>query len=195
VTGNPTDVGTSVNVYPPGSPAYRDFTLLLSEDERQLGASFMPYPVNAEKASSIRVNYQQAPRDGSRADAFSSAAFGDPSTPILSAYAGDPMVVHALVTPGSEQTHAINLGGVSFSLDPNIPNADSAETHGVGPWEMLTANISGGAGGITQQPGDYFYGDMRRVFTQAGMWGLQRVLPAPPACPAMGAGLRCLNPN
>jgi hypothetical protein len=57
---------------------------------------------------------------------------------------------------------------------------------------MLTASIAGGAGGAAQQPGDYFYGDMRRVFTKAGMWGLQRVLPVPGSCPTAGAGIQCL---
>jgi hypothetical protein len=194
ITGAVTDVGQSVDVHPPGKPAYRDFTLVFSEDEPQIGASFMPYPVDAERATSVRVNYQRAPRDDSRSDAFSSAAFGDPRTPILSAYAGDPVMMHALVAPGSEQMHAVNFGGLSFPLDPNIPNADSAETRGVGPWEMLTARITGGAGGATQQPGDYFYGDLRRVFTRAGMWGLQRVLPVPATCPPSGAGIQCLDP-
>jgi hypothetical protein len=192
-TGAVTDVGASVDVHPLGKSAYRDFTLVLADDDRQIGASFMPYPVNVEKPLSVRVNYAQAPRDSNRSDAFSSAAFGDPSTPILSAYAGDPMVVHALVAPGSEQMHSVNLGGLSFSLDPNIANADSAETRGAGPWEMLTAVISGGAGGAAHEPGDYFYGDMRRAFTTAGMWGLQRVLPEPADCPAAGTGLQCLT--
>jgi hypothetical protein len=37
------------------------------------------------------------------------------------------------------------------------------------------------AGGI----GDWFYGDLRRPFTVAGMWGLQRVLD-PAGCPMLG---------
>ena len=190
VTGDVTDVGASVDVEPQFSPSYRDFTLVLSEDETQIGASFMPYPVNVDKAGSVRTNYQQAPRDDTRPDAFSSAAFGDPTTPLLSAYAGDREVMHVLVAPGSEQMHSMNFGGLSFSLDPNIPNADSSETRAVGPWEMLTATISGGAGGATQQPGDYFYGDMRRVFTKAGMWGLQRVLPGARVVPGAGERTR-----
>ena len=32
------------------------------------------------------------------------------------------------------------------------------------------------AGGWGKQPGDYFYGDQRRPLTQAGSWGLMRVL-------------------
>lgn len=194
VTGAVTDVGASVDVEPQDLPGYRDFTLVLSEDERQIGASFMPYPVNVEKGSSVRVNYQQAPRDDNRPDAFSSAVFGDPSTPILSAYAGDPMMVHVLVAPGSEQMHSMSFGGLSFSVDSNIPSADSVEARGVGPWEMLSAGITGGAGGVGHQTGDFFYGDLRRVFIEGGMWGLQRVLPVPDSCPAPSSGLQCLPP-
>ncbi|MEP6762448.1 MAG: fibronectin type III domain-containing protein [Sporichthyaceae bacterium] len=118
--------------------------------------------------------------------------FGDPATPLLKSYAGDPTIIHAFVAPGSEQMHSFTVGGLSFSLDPLIPYSDSLETRGVGPWEMLTAKIIGGAGGRMQEPGDYFYGDLRRVFTKAGMWGLQRVFPRPSVCPAPAGQLRCL---
>jgi len=49
-----------------------------------------------------------------------------------------------------------------------------------------------GAGGTQQAPGDYFYGDLRRPFTQVVLWGLQRVLPATSTCPAAGPGIQCL---
>ncbi|MEP6666601.1 MAG: hypothetical protein ABJA81_09160, partial [Nocardioidaceae bacterium] len=192
-TGQPTDVGSAVDVRVPGGADYRDFTLVMADDEKQIGSSFMPYPINAERPESVLVNYRRAPRDDSRGDAFSSLQFGDPATPILQSYAGDPTVVHTLVAPGSEQMHSLNLGGLSFPLDPRIGQSDSLETRGVGPWEMLTSAIIGGAGGSTQQPGDYFYGDMRRVFTKAGMWGLQRVQPVPGTCPTLPGQLQCLD--
>ena len=192
-SGQQTDVGSAVDVHVPGGISYRDFTLVLADDDPQIGASFMPYPVDVEKPDSVLVNYRRAPRDDSRGNAFSSLSFGDPVTPILQSYAGDPTLIHTVVAPGSEQMHAFNLGGLSFAMDPRILNSDSFETRGVGPWEMLTSSIIGGAGGLTQQPGDYFYGDMRRVFTKAGMWGLQRVLPAPILCPTTSGSLRCLD--
>ena len=37
-------------------------------------------------------------------------------------------------------------------------------------------NVIGGAGGRNHMVGDLFYGDLRRPFIQAGMWGLVRVL-------------------
>ena len=38
-------------------------------------------------------------------------------------------------------------------------------------------HIIGGAGGQGGLIGDMWYGDLRRAFTEAGMWGLMRVLP------------------
>jgi hypothetical protein len=73
-----------------------------------------------------------------------------------------------------------------------IPNSSQWQSRGVGPWEKLDIKVSGGAGGAAQQPGDYFYGDLRRAFTEAGMWGLFRVLPN--TCAASGTpGLICLG--
>ncbi|MGH8964027.1 MAG: hypothetical protein ACRDXB_01675, partial [Actinomycetes bacterium] len=194
LTGNRSDLGEAVNVSVPNGPDYRDFSLILSEDERQIGANFMPYPVEVERPEANLVNYRQAPRDDSRGDAFSSLVHGDPATPILKSYAGDKVIVNVLGAPGSEQMHAFNLGGFSFSTDPGIDGANMVQTKGVGPWELFSAPIDGGAGGRTHEPGDYFYGDLRRVFTRAGMWGLQRVLPQPANCPAAdGAALICLG--
>jgi len=148
----------------------------------------MPYPVDVKNAA--LVNYRSAPR-AEGADQFSSLVNGDPGTPLLRAYSGDPVQVHALVTPGSEQAHVFNLGGVSWRSDPNLPHSQGVESRGLAPWESLDATILGGAGGVRHTVGDLFYGDLRRPFTNAGMWGLQRVL-SDPTCPIRPLdGLSC----
>ena len=48
------------------------------------------------------------------------------------------------------------------------------QARGIGPWES-PGQVAGGAGGGATV-GDLFYGDLRRPFTAAGMWGLQRVM-------------------
>jgi hypothetical protein len=127
------------------------------------------------------INYRQAPVRTSTSDggaafaATSSGQNGTPATPILKAYVGDPVEVHALVTPGSEQMHSFSLGGESWALDPFIAGSNLIQTRGIGPWETLQATIAGGAGGGATV-GDLFYGDLRRPFTLAGMWGIQRVM-------------------
>src|SRR5262249_52839352 len=157
---------------------YRDFSLLLADQDPVIGQSAMPYP--RDVSGPALVNYRSADPDHRRqlgTSYFSSAVNGDPQTPILQAYAGDPMLVHVINAPGSEQLHTISLGGLSWPVDPFIHNADEVTTRGLGPQEKLDAEIVGGAGGRTQTVGDYIYQDRRLPFTEAGMWGLIRVLP------------------
>jgi hypothetical protein len=45
----------------------------------------------------------------------------------------------------------------------------------------MEVELVGGAGGTNWYPGDYLYADNRQPFTEAGMWGLMRVLPSEPS--------------
>jgi manganese oxidase len=176
-TGTPTDFGQKVDVHVPGTTGYRDFTVLLSDQDPAIGQSTMPYPIDVQGPALVDY-FQAGPRPDSP-NAFSSAANGgDPPTPILRAYAGDPVRVHALVPPASEQQHVFSLGGFSFPWDPVIPNSEELDARIVVPWGTVDAHVAGGAGGRNSAVGDFFYGDLRRPFTVAGLWGLQRVLPA-----------------
>ncbi len=184
-----TDKGALVDVFVPGQPPYRDFTLILADQDPVIGQNEMPYPEDV--SGPALINYRQVLGRVDNADMFSSLVNGDPTTPILKAYAGDPVKVHVLGAPGSEQLHVFNLGGMSWPGDMYIYNSSQWQSRAVGPWEKIDIKVSGGAGGVSQAPGDYFYGDIRRPFTQAGMWGIFRVLPN--TCSTGGvAGTRCL---
>ena len=190
LTGAVKDIGAQVLVHVPGAatPDYRDFTVAMADDDPRIGQDFMPYPTSAIAGKSL-INYQAAPAgDGP-------TAFRDPGkVPWLTAYAGDPMMVHALLAPGSENGHVFSLGGLRWDQEPFMDGSNSMTAQGMTPWETFNARVIGGAGGTQQAPGDYFYGDLRRPFTAAGLWGLQRVLPTPSSCPAPGAGIQCLHP-
>jgi hypothetical protein len=191
VTGAATDVGQAVDVHVAGTPGYRDFTLLLAEHDPEIGQSTMPYPTQVDGPA--LVDYFQAGPRPDVASAFSSGANGDPPTPILRAYAGDPIRVHALVAPAGEQQHVFSLGGLSWPWDPRIPGSEELDARDVVPWGKVESHVEGGAGGRNRTVGDFFYGDLRRPFTQAGMWGLLRVLPsAGSGCPIRPLdGLTC----
>jgi hypothetical protein len=151
----------------------------------------MPYPINV--AGPVLVNYRTAGNRGDGDTAFSSAANGDPATPLMRAYAGDPTVVHSLVAPGSEQAHVIGLGGQSWRIDPEIAKGNETTAQGMAAWEGYDFDLIGGAGGRQRETGDYFYGDNRRPFTQMGNWGLMRVL-SDPTCPIRPLdGLDCVG--
>ncbi len=174
VTGAARDVGAQVLVHAPGhTPVdYRDFTVLIADDDPQIGQDFMPYPTNANAGKSV-VNYTSAPV-GDGPTAFRNAG----AVPRLTAYADDPMLVHVLVSPGSESTHSVTLGGLSWPQDRFVKRSGWRTNQGMAPWETYDLEVVGGAGGGNPVAGDYFYGDVRRPFTQIGLWGLQRVLPA-----------------
>jgi hypothetical protein len=185
VTGLATDTGTQVDVHPPGKPGYRDFTVILADQDPRIGQNTMPYPDFVDGPA--RINYataQQSTENDATAVFSTAARGGDPATPILRAYAGDPVVVHAIGAPGNEQSHTFSLGGLSWALDALIPTGNHVETRGLAPLGVVDAHVDGGAGGRGHNVGDYFYGDLRRPFTDAGIWGLQRVLtPSAGNCP------------
>ncbi|HVE26290.1 MAG TPA: hypothetical protein VNC22_12840, partial [Sporichthya sp.] len=188
-TGTPVQFGAKVDVHVPGSQGYRDFTIAMADQDPIIGGSFMPYPVDVKDPALL--NYQAASGRGDDANTFSSKVHGDPSTPLLQAYAGDPTKVHFLVAPGSEQMHVFGMGGQYWPFDPEIPISQTIASEGVGPYETFDAELVGGAGGLARSRGDFFYGDVRRPFTQAGMWGLMRVM-SDPSCPIRPLdGLTC----
>jgi hypothetical protein len=169
VTGGPKDIGTQVDVNVPGQMGYRDFSLIFSDNEPTIGINTMPYPPGV--ATPTQLNYGSANGRALDAAQFSSIANGDPATSILQAYAGDGMQVHVLGAPGSEQQHVFNLGGHTWAWDQHIAKSEQLANQGFGPLTSLDLKVRGGAG----SPGDYFYGDIRRPFTDVGMWGLLRV--------------------
>jgi len=167
-------------VHVPGTSGYRDFSLLLADLDARIGVDAMPYP--ADVGDAVLVNYRSA---GARPDAvhpFSSLTNGDPATPILRAYAGDPVRVHAIAAPGSEQDQVLGLGGLTWPFDPFIPHSEVKFSRGLGPYEKFDANLVGGAGGVARAVGDFAYANRRLAYVEAGMWGLFRVL-SDPACP------------
>jgi hypothetical protein len=189
-SANRVDVGSIVDVRVPNREDYRDFTLLLADDDPRIGQDTMPYP--RDVSGPALVNYRQVIDRAIDSNMFSSLVHGDPTTPILRAYAGDRVKVHVLGAPGSEQVHVFNLGGMSWPGDMYVHDSHQFQNRAVGPWEKIDLLVSGGAGGVTQQPGDYFYGDARRPFTEAGMWGLFRVMPN--TCSTGGtSSLQCLR--
>ena len=188
-TGLARDVGDRIDVHL-GGESYRDLTVTVADTDPVIGGDFTPYKTAVEEPSSL------SHRGNARAVGpamFSSRANGDPATPTLTAYPGDPVRVHAIGAPGSEQMHVFGLGGLAFPIDPRIDGATKVSRLALGPWGTVDAHISGGAGGINREQGDFLYGDVRGPFTDAGLWGLMRVT-SDGSCPVRPLpGLDCVG--
>lgn len=173
-TGAPTDVGSQVDVHIAGQPSYRDFTMIQAEQDPIIGTDSMPYPPTMSGPS--LVNYRTADLQNKRQQGpgfFSSTKYGDPGTPTFAAYKGDPLTIHVIGAPGSEQVKSAYLGGLEFPTDVNITDSDHRDYKAVGPWEKFDAHILGGMGSSTLV-GDMAYGTGRLAYVDGGMWGLLR---------------------
>lgn len=194
VTGEDLSLKASwrVDVRPPAGPAYRDFTLFLQDEDPVIGTHLMPY--SEQVAGVVGLNYRQAPLAGwsgpgaSAGGGFRSALDGGgPATPLLEAFAGDPVRLHILA-PFSEQAHVFTLEGHQWLQEPAQPGSNRLSSVQVGALEAVTVAPLGGAGGPAGLPGDYLYGDHREPYREAGLWGIFRVYPLQ----AAGASLRPL---
>ena len=169
VSGAPKDVGLQVDVSVPGKTAYRDFALFFSDNEPEIGSNVMPYP-DAVKTPTW-LNYASAGNRPLDDRQFSSLVHGDPETTLLRAHSGDAMRVHVIGAPGGEQVQVFNLGGHTWAWDGGIERSEQLASQSFGPLSSIDAHVRGGAGAV----GDYFYGNIRRPFTDAGQWGILRV--------------------
>ena len=167
-----------VDVQPPVGRAYRDFTLYLQDEDEIIGTAQMPYVEQVRGV--VGLNYRREPlqgrlaRDRDPSRVFMSAVHGDPATPLLEAFAGDPVRIHILA-PFSEQAHVFSIEGHEWPFEPGRSGTDMLSSVQIGGLEAITIWLADGAGGRDALPGDYLYGDHREPFREAGLWGLFRV--------------------
>jgi manganese oxidase len=126
-----------------------------------------------------------AKRSEDPAKVFSSEAHGDPATPLLDAYVGDPVVVRSLVS-ATNDVHTWHVDGHWFRKELFSPSSRPVSTAHLGISERFDLVLPA-AGGPQKLPGDYLYGNGRSFKLREGSWGLLRVHDR-----ARGEGLRPL---
>jgi len=104
---------------------------------------------------------------------FVSGIHGDPGTPLLRAYLGDPIMVRALVGSANE-VHTWHVTGHWFPLERYGPKAMPRSTIHLAIGERYDPAIPA-AGGPQKQSGDYLYYSGRASHFAEGSWGIIRV--------------------
>jgi hypothetical protein len=171
--------GVQVDVHPLTGSSYRDFSLFMQDEDEVIGTALMPY--TQQVSGVVGLNYRREPlgprlkRNPDPARLYQSTTHGDPSTPVLEAFAGDPLRLHILA-PYSEQAHSFSLEGHRWSLQAGRAGSNLVSSAQLGALGVLNLEPQGGAGGNARMPGDYLYGDHREPYREAGLWGLLRVL-------------------
>jgi hypothetical protein len=139
------------------------------------------------------ANYTAAVVTGNYGIAYCNTPYGEPDTPIYLTHEKDP-VVWRVGVGASDQFHSFTVGGHAFPLEPKMWNGSSdkrsqmitARTLGAGETHDVELTSAGGSGGFT---GDYLYQDARSPLSEAGIWGIFRVLPLPHHEPAVQVGI------
>jgi hypothetical protein len=168
----------AVDAHPVSGPPYRDFALFLQDEDAVIGTAQMPY--HEQVHGLVGLNYGKEPlarrlvTNKDTARLFRSAVHGDPTVPLLEAFAGDRVRLHLFV-PFSEQAHVFSLEGHRWPLEPSRRGTDMRSSLHLGGLAATTLPRANGAGGVTRVAGDHVYGDHREPYRDAGLWGLFRV--------------------
>lgn len=180
-TGNKIKAGTQATIVNPLIPDFReislfvhDFTLLFDKDGCPLNAP--PFPGSPDDPGVMGVNYKSEPiqfrlkePDCDPAYVFSSWVHGDPVTPLLLTYNGDPVRVR-LLQGAHEESHSFNLHRQRWNVErPNLDSKLEQQQHiAIAESFTLEFNMEG--------DGDfdmlYHYGSIDDIWV--GNWGIFR---------------------
>jgi hypothetical protein len=131
---------------------------------------------------------------------FSSVKYGDPGTPLLRAYVGDPVVIRTIGV--AERNEALRIQGHRFRVERFNADGEFTDTATTGISERFDYVLDGGAGGPARMSGDYLYYSTRNFAFETGAWGIFRVhdrrqsdlRPLPGRTPPSGRGFPLLEP-
>jgi manganese oxidase len=97
--------------------------------------------------------------------------FGDPSTPILAAYEGDPLQLH-LIQGAQEEQHVFSMNGIKWLAEPHSPNSGYMNGQQIGISEHFEFNMAVSV--PRSEVTDYWFGSPAVENMWDGMWGLLR---------------------
>ena len=132
-TGEELRSGLMADVYPPGKPAFREYTVFFHDELEILnknGETPMDHRTGLP-SSTTAISYRSEPMrnrmplthdpaDSGEDISMSSWVYGDPAPPILRAYVGDPAKIR-LVHGGIKETHVFHLHNHQWRLEGEIP--------------------------------------------------------------------------
>ncbi|MEU5721075.1 hypothetical protein ABZ783_04515 [Micromonospora sp. NPDC047738] len=196
--------GTQAVIVDPNGKDYRENVVLLNSDLALFRADGTDVPDNVnlavapsretddtEDSGEVAVNYRNEPWNhryaatGDVATIFSSYPHGDPSTPLLEAYAGDKTVLWVGQAVGKPRSTGFTLHGHTWRAAPKDPQSQIKAFQGefnpgvVYP-VVLDPDVTGGAGGPGAKPGDYLYrSNTLSPHLTGGQWGIFRVYGTP----------------
>lgn len=147
-----------------------DFALLFDKDNKPLNPP--EHPGSDDDPGVMGISYRCEPmkerlkKKNDPSHIFSSKIYGDPATPILETYPGDPIVIR-LLDGAHEEQHAFNINGLSWHKEINDLVSPIVQEQTLGISEAFNIKID-----EYYQSGDYLYyfGGIDDLWL--GLWGI-----------------------
>jgi manganese oxidase len=174
-----------------GSTSYRPGSRALNYRSESFFRRLQHESLLVEQAGGSTAD-SRVEQNNNKSLAYSSYVYGDPATPIMRSYLGEPTKTR-LAHVGWEQLHVHHLHGGATRWRQN-PDADDTDMDGglkkvpiqnaqsirldsqtISPEESFTLEHECGAGGCQQAAGDFLYHCHIAHHYISGMWGFWRV--------------------
>ncbi|MGG3197261.1 multicopper oxidase domain-containing protein [Priestia aryabhattai] len=213
VTGKPINSGVFADIHNPLLPSFREFGWFF-HDEMEVHdltgqTPISPHTLQPEATHSI--NYRSEPMrnrmrllqegvvcpdcEGEEVH-HDSWVFGDPATPILRAYVGDPLKIR-LVHAGVKETHSFHYHVHQWLFEPTDQDSELLDVQAISPQTDYTVTPLYGAGSLQGAAGDAIIHCHLYPHFGEGMWGIQRnfdTLQDGSQCYPNGVPIKALQP-
>ena len=178
--GRPLNSGANAVIKRADGSSYRefamfvhDFALLFDKNNKPLNPP--EHPGSDDDPGVMGISYRCEPmrerlkKKNDPSHIFSSKKYGDPATPVLETYPGDPIVIR-LLDGAHEEQHAFNINGMSWHKEINDPVSPTVQEQTIGISEAFNIKID-----EYYESGDYLYyfGGIDDLWL--GLWGIIRV--------------------
>ncbi len=191
-TGKPHNSGAYADIHHPFLPSFREYAWIF-HDEMEVndltGNRPIDHNTGQDTESFHGVNYRYEPEfrrhqlldegvvcpecEGEEVH-HDSWVFGDPATPILRGYVGDPAKIR-LVHGGVKETHVFHYHVHQWARDPQNLNAEIIDSQSISPQSHYTIEPFYGLGSLHGAIGDAIIHCHLYPHFAAGMWGINRI--------------------
>ncbi|WP_281883474.1 multicopper oxidase domain-containing protein [Paenibacillus sp. YYML68] len=191
VTGEPLRSGLYADVHHPLLPSFREFAWFFHDEmetKNILGETPID-PMTLQPAMSTQVNYRSEPMgnrmrlimegvvgmgtDGEEVH-HDSWVFGDPATPVLRSYVGDPVKIR-LIHGGVKETHVFHYHVHQWLFETEDQDSEIIDSQAIGPQNFYTVSPLYGAGSLQEAFGDVIVHCHLYPHFMDGMWGMHRI--------------------
>lgn len=190
MTGKQINSGNFADVHNPILPSFREYGWFF-HDEMEVDDLTGESPINPhtlQPEATHLVNYRAEPMrnrmrliqegvvcpdcEGEEVH-HDSWVFGDPDTPILRAYKGDPIKIR-LVHGGAKETHSFHYHVHQWLAEPTDQDSELLDVQAISPQTQFTVIPVYGAGSLHGAIGDSIIHCHLYPHFGEGMWGIQR---------------------